>query len=232
MSKVKKYLSLSLKCSAYALLSLGLLLGTGLTNAVAEENPSASIVVDEAEPIEEIQEVEVGEDSEVAVSDSGAPQDCVENDKRPACHVKPRGLGFLSLKFKSEDIQRCLRPNGGSAQEDAEIILSLCSNTSSRRWFKKEGVLGGGYKLENVNSGKCIERVGSKLLQRTCAKSTQKTRAQNQTWKFGSTSPSGTGDLMQSGSNAKACVAAMNNTVVRMSHCHNDSNMRWFQPGF
>ena len=232
MSKDKKYLSISLKCCAFALLSLGLLLGTGQTNTLAEENPSASDVVEEGDPIEEIKEVEAGEDPEVAGADPGAPQDCVENDKRPACHVKPRGLGFLSLKFKSEDIQRCLRPNGGSAREHVEIILSLCSNTSSRRWFKKEGVLGDGYKLENVNSGKCIERVGSKLLQRTCVTSTERTRAQNQTWKFGSTSPSGTGDLMQSGSNAKACVAAMNNSVVRMSHCENDSNMRWYQPGF
>ena len=131
----------------FALLSLGLLLGTGLTNTVAEENPSASEVVDAAEPIEEIKEVEVGEDPEVAGADPGAPQDCVEHDKRPACHVKPRGLGFLSLKFKSEDIQRCLRPNGGSARENVEIILSLCSNTSSRRWFKKEGVLGGGVQI-------------------------------------------------------------------------------------
>ena len=232
MSKDKKYLSLSLKYCACALLSAGLLLGTGLTNTVAEENPSASEAVENSEPIEEIQEVEVGEDPEVAVSDSGAPQDCVENDKRPACHVKPRSLGSLSLKFKSENTQRCLRPNGGSPRENVEIILSLCSNTSSRRWFKKEGVLGGGYKLENVNSGKCIERVGSKLLQRTCATSTQRARAQNQTWKFGNTSPSGSGDLMRSGTAAKKCVEAMNNTVVRMSNCENDSNLRWYQSGF
>ena len=231
MSKDRKHFSFTLKWFSFALLSLGLVVGTGLTSA-AEANPSGSELVDKAQPMEEIKEVEEGEDPEVAGGDPGAPQDCVENDKRPACHIRPRGLGFLSLKFKSEDIQRCLRPQGGSARENVEIILSLCSNTSSRRWFKKEGVLGEGYKLENVNSGKCIERVGSKLLQRTCVNSKQPARAKNQTWNFGNTSPGGTGDLMQSGSNTKACVAAMNNTVVRMSHCENDSSMRWYQPGF
>ncbi|MDH5562951.1 MAG: RICIN domain-containing protein [Nitrospirota bacterium] len=183
-------------------------------------------------PLEEIQEVEAGNDPEVAVADSGAPQDCVENDARPACHVKPRGLGFIPIKVKSETSQRCLRPSGGSTNENVEIILSTCSNTNSRRWYREQGVYAGGDKIINMHSGKCIERVGAYLRQRTCANSSNPTSAHNQTWVFQGTPPFGSGDFLKSWTSEGGCARAMNSTSVRMSTCQNDANRRWYQAAF
>lgn len=183
-------------------------------------------------PIEEIQEVEAGNDPEVEVADSGAPQDCVENDERPECQVKPRGLNLIPIKVRSETTQRCLRPNGGSTNENVEIIMSTCSNTKSRRWFRETGVYAGGDRLVNMNSGKCIERVGTRLRQRTCANSSNPNGARNQTWKFQGTPPFGSGDFMKSWTAAGGCARAVNNTRVRMSNCQNDANRRWYQATF
>lgn len=166
------------------------------------------------------------------MSESEGPQDCVENDERPACQVKPRGLNFIPIKIKSEARNRCLRPSGGSTGENVEIILSTCSNTKSRRWFKKYGVFAGGYRLENMNSGKCIQRVGDRLRQRTCANSMQADAARNQTWAFQGTPPFGSGDFMKSWTGQGGCVRAISNSRVRMSNCLNNSNRRWYQATF
>ena len=124
------------------------------------------------------EEVETGEDKPMEGTASDAPQDCVENDERAACQIKPRA-GFLPEKFKSERFRgRCLRPRGGSTRENVEIILSTCSNSKSRYWLQKHGVYAGGNRLENLNSGKCIQRVGDRLLQRTCAGSGDAARNQ------------------------------------------------------
>ncbi len=208
------------------LCSLSFALLAGCTNKNMEGTETA---MTETEAVEADEENE----PEVSIANTGGPQDCVEDDKRPACNVKPRGLNFIPIKIKTETAQRCLRPRRGSTGENVEIVLDTCSNkSSSRRWFKKHGVFAGGWKLENMRSGKCIERVGNKLRQRTCANSTQATSAHNQTWKFLNTPPFGSGDLLKSWTAEEGCVRATSSTRVRMSNCQNDSNRRWFQSAF
>ena len=231
MSKNTTYLSCSLKCCAFTFLSMGLLLGTGLTNAVAEENPSASEAVEEAEPTEEMKEVEEGDDPEVKVEDSGAPNDCVENDERPACKVKPRGLDAIPVKLKSESRNRCLRPSGGSTRENRAIILSSCRTTKSRYWFRKK--VGTFYQLENSHTGKCIERVGNGIRQRTC-KSFQDPNKNSQMWSFQNTPPFGTGDFVKHyvAPTPNNCMRANGNNTITVTTCLNNSNRRWFQAAF
>ena len=183
-------------------------------------------------PETQIAEVEAGDDPELPASESAGPEDCVENDERPACNIKPRGLSFIPMKIKSErQRNRCLRPAGGSTNENVVIILSTCSNTKSRRWFKKPGPFAG-YRLENMNSGKCIQRVGNQLRQRTCAPSTRRNDAKNQMWKFKNTPPFGSGDLLQSWTAQEGCIRANNAATVQIADCQNDSNQRWYQSAF
>ncbi len=197
---------------------------------------------------EEVEEIEEGNDPDIEIVDRGTPSDCVEKDERPTCHITTRGLNFIPIKIKSEvprvryrTVQRpfgkakqkrniaCLRPRGGSTKEHARISLSDCNSTKkSLRWFKKDGAYPGGYRLENMNSGKCIERVGTALRQRTCANAGK--TARNQTWNFKNTPPFGSGDLIESGALERGCVRAGNKLgQVLMSACQNDANRRWYQ---
>lgn len=180
----------------------------------------------------EVQKADEENDPEITVPTTSGPQDCVEDDKRPACNVTPRGLNFIPLKIQTETTHRCLRPKRGSTEENIEIVLDSCSNSQSRRWLKKDGVFSGGWKLENMHSGKCIERVGAMLQQRTCANSIQATSAHNQTWKFLNTPPFRSGDLLKSWTAEEGCMHATSSTTVRMSNCQNDSNRRWFQSAY
>lgn len=208
-------------------LGLSALVFTFVVGCSTTQTPPSEIA-----SVEEIQEVEAGNDPAMEGTDAGAPQDCVDNDERPACHVKSRGLGFVPIKVKSETTQRCLRPNGGSTAENVEIIMSTCSETKSRRWYREQGVYAGGDKIINLNSGKCIERVGTVLRQRTCANSSNPTSAHNQTWVFQGTPPFGSGDFLKSWTSEGGCARAMNSTNVRMSTCQNDANRRWYQSAF
>ncbi len=176
------------------------------------------------------QEVESGEDSPMQGTASGAPEDCVENDERGACHITTRS-GFLPEKLRSEQFRdRCLRPANGSTAENWEVILSTCVNSKSRFWQQKRGALGKGFRLENLNSGKCIERVGDRLLQRTCARGGP--AAANQTWAFVPTPPSGSGDFLKPWTPQGGCVLAINPARVRLGNCQNDPDRRWYQSAF
>ncbi len=199
-------------------------------------------------PTVEVEEIEEGNDPDIEIVDSDTPSDCVEKDKRPACHIKTRGLNFIPIKIKSEvsrisyrTVKRpygtskqqqnraCLRPRGGSTREHVKIILSNCKNIKkSIRWFKKDGAYPGGYQLENMNSGKCIERVGRDLLQRTCGRPGQVPRSQ--TWNFNDTPPFGSGDILESGTLERGCVVATRSGQARMTdNCQNNANRRWYQ---
>ncbi len=207
------------------LCSLSLALLAGCTSKNMESTETAMTET-------EVVEVDEGHDPEITVLTTSGPPDCVENDKRPACHVTPRGLNFIPRKIQTETTHRCLRPKRGSTEENIEIVLDSCSNSQSRRWFKKNGVFAGGWKLENMNSGKCIERVGTTLRQRTCVKSIQATSAHNQTWKFLNTPQFGSGDLLKSWTAKEGCMRATSSTTVQMTNCQNDSNRRWYQSAF
>ena len=176
------------------------------------------------------QEIESGDDSPMKGTASGAPEDCVENDKRGACHITTRA-GFLPEKLRNEQFRdRCLRPANGSTGENMEIILSTCVNSKSRFWIQKQGALGKGFRLENLNSGKCIERAGDRLLQRTCAGGGPS--AANQTWAFVPTPPSGSGDFLKPWTPQGGCVMAINPARIRLTNCQNDPDRRWYQAAF
>ena len=173
---------------------------------------------------EVIAEVEEGPDAAVSAADANAPQVCVQGDQRPACQARPGALDSRPFKIKSEGLGQCLRPSGGSTQENVAIILSNCENTQSRFWIQKRAPYGQGFQLENMKSGKCIQRVGSQLRQRTCVLGGSYMRFQ--TWSFKETVPLGSGSLLRSWT---GCAAALGNVQAQMAHCRNDSNRRWYQ---
>ncbi len=176
------------------------------------------------------QEIESSQDSPMDGPGSGAPEDCVEQDPRPACHITPRS-GFIPEKLKSERFAgRCLRPANGSREDNIEIILATCENSKSRFWFQKHERSGKGFRLENLNSGKCIERVGDRLLQRTCAGFGP--AAANQVWIFVNTPTFGSGDFLKPMTPQGGCLLAINPGLVRVSSCQNDADRRWYQAAF
>ena len=220
-----------LRLSGLLFFSLSLMVGC-TTMEPAKESTSADTSETDQSQLAEVEETEEGNDPEVKVADAGAPQDCVESDERPACQVRPRGFNFVPVKLKSESRNRCLRPSGGSTRENVSIILSPCSNSKSRYWFKKPaGGYANTYRLENMNSGKCIQRVGNALRQRTCAQFSG-SDANNQRWYFQSTPPFGSGDFIGFGVNSGNCIRANSRTRVGVSNCQNDSNRRWYQTAF
>ena len=169
-------------------------------------------------------EVEEGTDAAVSAGEANAPQVCVQGDQRPACQARPGALDFTPFKIQSEGTGQCLRPSGGSTQENVAIILSNCGNTQSRFWIQKRAPYGLGFQIANMKSGKCIQRVGSQLLQRTCAVGGNHMRYQ--TWNFEKSAPLGSGNLLRSWT---GCAAALENVQAQMAHCTNDSNRRWYQ---
>jgi len=200
-------------------------------------NPETTSNMDASE---ELEEVEVGNDPEVQVADSGAQQDCVENDERPVCQIRSRGTEFFAVKIKNERVNRCLRPRGGSTRENVEIILSTCANTKSRLWKKefdnRDRSSNKTYRFANVNSGKCIKRIGTILRQVTCAPSGLASNGP-EGFRFQKTPPFGSGDIIKSTniSRGGGCMEAVGRTRVRLttgSTCNNDSRRRWFQPIF
>ena len=224
-----------LRLSGLVLLSLSLMVGcTTMESSKESTKESASSETSERDPAQLplVEDTEGDNDPEVKVADAGAPQDCVEKDERAACQVRPRAFNFVPVKLKSESRNRCLRPSRGSSNENARIILSRCSNSKSRYWFKKPaGGYANTYRLENMNSGKCIQRVGNALRQRTCAQFSG-SDSNNQRWYFQSTPPFGSGDFIGFGVNSGNCMRANNNNTVSVSNCQNDSNRRWYQSAF
>ena len=185
---------------------------------------TTTIALDASALAEVIAEVEVGNDAEVSAADASAPQVCVQGDLRPACQARPGALDLTPFKIKSEGVGQCLRPSGGSTQENVAIMLSNCESTQSRFWIQKRAPYGLGFQLENMKSGKCIQRVGSQLLQRTCALGGRHTRYQ--TWNFKKTAPLGSGNFLRSWT---GCASAIGNVQAQMAHCINDSHRRWYQ---
>lgn len=191
---------------------------------------SPSTTIEMSQEAAPIQEGESGQDSPMEGTGSGAPEDCIEQDTRPACHITPRA-GFLPEKLKSERFTgRCLRPANGSTEENIEIILSTCENSKSRFWLQKRERFGKGFRLENLNSGKCIERMGDRLMQRTCAGFGPS--AANQVWVFVNTHPFGSGDFLKPMTPQGGCLLAINPARVRVSSCQNDADRRWYQAAF
>ena len=176
---------------------------------------------------EAIAEVEEGNDPEVIVADSNAPQVCAYGDERPVCQDSYAGLDFTPFKIKNESAGQCLRPSGGSTKENVAIILSNCENTKSRYWIQKRVAYGLGFQLENMKTGKCIQRVGSQLLQRTCSLGGSQIRYQ--TWNFHDTPPLEAGSFLRSWT---GCAHALGNAQAHMARCQNDSDRRWYQTGF
>lgn len=190
--------------------------------------------------LEEIKEVEAGNDPEVQVANSGAPQDCIESDERPVCQIRPRGTEFFAVKIKNERFNRCLRPAGGSTRDNVEIILSTCANTKSRLWKKefnnKDHSSNKTYRFVNENSGKCIKKTGTTLRQVTCAPSGLAPNGP-EGFRFQQTPPFGSGDIIKSTNltGGTGCMQAVNRTRVNLttgSSCNNDPQRRWFQPLF
>ena len=214
MNKNLKHFQMNFGLSLFWSTTLILVIVSGTTTIVHDGLASAEVIA----------EVEEGNDLEVSAADASAPQVCVQSDQRPACQARPGALDFTPFKIKSEGVGQCLRPSGGSTQENVAIMLSNCENTQSRFWIQKRAPYGLGFQLENMKSGKCIQRVGSQLLQRTCALGGRHTRYQ--TWNFKKTAPLGSGKLLRSWT---GCASALGNVQAQMAHCINDSNRRWYQ---
>ena len=205
--------------------TVGLTLFWSMTLILVIVGGTSTIAHDASASAEILAEVEEGNDAAKSVRRMrSAPQVCVQGDQRPACQARPGALDFTPFKIKSEGVGQCLRPSGGSTQENVAIILSNCENTQSRFWIQKRAPYGLGFQLENMKSGKCIQRVGSQLLQRTCALGG--THMRFQTWNFKKTAPLGSGNLLRSWT---GCASALGNVQTQMAHCINDSNRRWYQ---
>jgi hypothetical protein len=190
-------------------------------------------------PSEGTQEIEVGHDPEVPGATSGAPQDCVENDERPVCQIRPRGMEFFAVKIKNEAKKLCLRPEGGSTKENVLIVLSECKRTKSRLWKKEFNNRDRGpnktYRFVNVLSGKCIKKDGRVLRQVTCASSGLAPNGP-EAFQFHKTPPFGSGDFIQSTNltGGAGCVRAGRGRRVNLSGdtCPNDAKQRWYQSIF
>ena len=208
----------------YDKVNVGLTLFWSMTVMFVIVCGTSTILDDASAWAEVIAEVEEGHDAAVSEADANAPQVCVQGDQRPACQAQPGALDFTPFKIKSERMGQCLRPAGGSTQENVAIILSNCQNTQSRFWIQKRAPYGLGFQLENMKSGKCIQRVGSQLLQRTCALGG--THMRFQTWSFMKTAPLGSGNLLRSWT---GCASALENVQTQMAHCINEANRRWYQ---
>jgi hypothetical protein len=188
---------------------------------------------------DETQEIEVGHDPEIPGVSSEAPQDCVENDERPVCQIRPRGIEFLAVKIKNEAKKLCLRPEGGSTKENVRILLSECKRTKSRLWKKEFNNRDRGanktYRFVNVHSGKCIKKDGRILRQVTCAASGLAPNGP-EAFRFKKTPPFGSGDFIESTNLAggAGCMRAGRGRRVNVDPgvCRNDAKLRWYQTIF
>ena len=175
---------------------------------------------------ESLAEVEEGNDPAVTATDASAPQVCIHDDQRAACQAQPGAMDYMPFKIRNESAGQCLRPSGGSTKEHAAIVLSDCADTKSRFWIQKRVPNGQGFQLENMKSGKCIQRVDSRLLQRTCELGGSTIRYQ--TWSFKETAPFGSGHFLRSWT---GCASGLGNGHTQMEHCVNNANHRWYQTG-
>ena len=112
-----------------------------------------SPAMEETDPPALVEEVEAGDDPEVKIEDSGAPNNCVENDERPACQVKPRGLGSIPIKIKSESQIQQLQRQVAVLQNElramkAIVNLSRDGTTHIRAKKNKQEITGGNERVE------------------------------------------------------------------------------------
>ncbi len=163
---------------------------------------------------------------------------CSLTDSSAACRPTPssglttidkRGVTRLitgnsqpKFRIRNESENKCLRPSSGSTAAGANVILSSCTNSASRRWyfFTQPGQTTG--MLINENSRLCLDKNSSnRLVQQPCnGSSSQRFRFTSSGW-FG-------GDYLKRGSRCATRSTSSSQPFLSTS-CSNVASKRWFR---
>ena len=189
--------------------------GGGILQAQEDKEPAPHPQID-------VKDLETPEDPELEIP-AGTPIDCVENDERPPCQVRSRGI--VPVRLENQHWILCLRPANGSSGENVHIVMSSCKYTKSRLWYKRPSSgYPNAFQLQNAHTGKCIYKSGTNLIQRTC--NIAGTNAAD--FRFSTGSAPGSGNFLYWNIGGGTCVRGHQGDVY-LSSCINSPTRRWRQ---